>query len=331
MRYIISEYEPRLSIFAGNGASCIGDPVCFDLAFDAQLENYTTPLLPDNITAMVTIHAPNNVPQQPDFIGIPVKLLLENSSGLYKAKVCETDFFQYETYNGPHYTASLSMGNGIWSNVESASVEVAINEILAPNGNVIKCMPNNGNNNHERALSYRFGSQCTGSAIHNAASYSFARDYIELLPDNDLELIPGTNPGSFNRGAYLGIDPCIIPQAVGDNPNSLLSSALVEERSINTDFSQKYPLLLDVFPNPFEDEVNIEFHIPKDCVGRTSIVLYDIMGKEKSIVYLQENCLSGVHQTRFKTDNIPSGIYFCELKTCNNLRISRKLVKITNH
>lgn len=331
MRYIISEYEPRLNIFAGNGASCIGDPVCFDLVFDAQLENYTTPLLPDHITAMVTIHAPNNVPQQPDFKGIPVKLLLENSSGLYKAKVCETDFFQYETYNGSHYMASLSMGNGVWSNVESASVEVAVNETSTSNGHIINCLPININNGHERGLSYRFGLQCTGSAVHNAASYTFARDYIELLPDNDLELIPGTVSGSYNKGAYLGIDPCIIPQAVGDNPNNLLSSALVEERSINTDFSQKYPLLLDVFPNPFEDEVNIEFHIPKDCVGRTSIVLYDIMGKEKAIVYLQENCLSGVHQTRFKTDNIPSGIYFCELKTCNNLRISRKLVKITNH
>ncbi|HAD15084.1 MAG TPA: hypothetical protein DCF33_21890, partial [Saprospirales bacterium] len=331
MRYIISEYEPRLSIFAGNGASCIGDPVCFDLVFDAQLADYTTPLLPDNISALVAINAPSNIPQQPDFKYIPVKLLLENSSGLYKAKVCETDFFQYETYNWPHYTASLSLANGIWNNVESATIDVAVNEISTSNEHIIKCLPNNGNNNHERALSYRFGVQCTGSAVHSANTYTFARDYIELLPDNDLELIPGTGAGSFNRGAYLGIDPCIIPQAVGNSPNSLLSRVSVEERSTTSDSSQTYPLILDVFPNPFEDEVNIEFNIPKDCAGRTSIVLYDITGKEKAIVYLQENCPSGVHQTRFKTDHIPPGIYFCELKTCNNLRITRKLVKIKNH
>jgi hypothetical protein len=333
MRYIISEHEPRLSIFAENGASCIGDPVCFDLVFDAQLSNYSTPLLPDNVTAMVAINAPINSPQQPNFKYIPVKLLLENSSGLYKAKVCETDFFQFETHDGPHYTASLSMLNGIWSNVESASVEVAINEMTSSNdGHVIKCVPPlNINGAHERGLSYSFGLQCTGSAVHNTRAYTFARDYIELFPDYDLELIPGALAGSYNRGAYLGIDPCIIPQAVGDNPNSLQSGVSSEERNTRTDSSQAQPLLLEVFPNPFGDEVNIEFHIPIDCAGRTSIVLYDITGMERGIVFLQEDCLSGVHQTRFKTDHIPSGIYFCELKTCNNLRISRKLVKIINH
>ena len=333
MRYIISEQEPELSLFAENTFSCIGGEVCFETIFDAQLANYSTSLLPSSITATVAINAPNML-QQPSFKFIPVQLLLQNASGLYKGSVCEADFFQIETGHGPHYTISLSMPSGIWNNVESPTIEVAINPTPTSLGHEIECVPL-FNSVYQRGLSFRFGQQCDANKKHDFRSYTLARDYIELYPDmeNDFEIefIPSPIPGGNNRGAFFGINPCITQQMLEDAPVEDLTVISGEVRSLKVDTSAQSLLSMEVFPNPFGDEINVAFQIPTDCSGKTSITLFDITGKKIEVIHQQEHCVSGTYQLNYHAEQLTSGLYFCELRTCNNQRIIRKLVKISNH
>jgi hypothetical protein len=88
---------------------------------------------------------------------------------------------------------------------------------------------------------------------------------------------------------------------------------------------------MEVFPNPFGDEINVEFQIPTDCVGKTSITLFDLTGKKIEIIHQQEYCPSGTFQLTYHAEQLTSGLYFCELRTCNNQRIIRKVVKISNN
>ncbi|MBK6996538.1 MAG: T9SS type A sorting domain-containing protein [Lewinellaceae bacterium] len=85
---------------------------------------------------------------------------------------------------------------------------------------------------------------------------------------------------------------------------------------------------LSVFPNPFSDEININYQIPADCVGKTTISLFDVTGKVIEVLQQIENCLQGKYQFMYNAGKLPPGLYFYELKTCNNQRLVQKAVKI---
>jgi hypothetical protein len=99
-----------------------------------------------------------------------------------------------------------------------------------------------------------------------------------------------------------------------------------------------YPTLLDVkltdikhessyilfqnYPNPFNSSSNILFYLPAG--DNVSLKLYNILGQEISIL-LEDYLSAGYHTHLFNGGNIPSGIYYYQLRTSTGSKM-RKMV-----
>ena len=78
------------------------------------------------------------------------------------------------------------------------------------------------------------------------------------------------------------------------------------------------------YPNPFNPSTKIDFTLAS--AGRVTLKVYDILGSEVATL-LQENLPAGKHSTVFNAAGLPSGIYFCTLRS-NNVQITRKMTLI---
>ena len=83
---------------------------------------------------------------------------------------------------------------------------------------------------------------------------------------------------------------------------------------INIEYSEipKHFELFQNFPNPFNPTTNIKYQITKSEFVKLTI--FDITGKEISKL-VNENQNVGDYKVNFDADNLPSGIYFYQLKT----------------
>lgn len=89
--------------------------------------------------------------------------------------------------------------------------------------------------------------------------------------------------------------------------NNLITS--VEEQDPDI-FPNKFELKQN-YPNPFNPKTTIEFFIPRK--RRTVIKVFDLLGQ---IVYtlIDKEMEAGNHKIKFDASNLPSGIYFYQLK-----------------
>jgi hypothetical protein len=83
-------------------------------------------------------------------------------------------------------------------------------------------------------------------------------------------------------------------------------------------------LLFQNYPNPFNPSTNISYQIPKS--GFVSLILYSMLGERvKTLVNRFQN--EGKYSVRFDASDLPSGVYFYQLKTNQFLGV-RKLILI---
>jgi hypothetical protein len=80
-------------------------------------------------------------------------------------------------------------------------------------------------------------------------------------------------------------------------------------------------------PNPFHDETQIAFALPRR--GRTRVALYDIRGRLVATL-LDESLPPGIHTVRWDGHDMAghqaaAGIYFCRLQ-CGGLKAVRKII-----
>jgi beta-xylosidase len=68
------------------------------------------------------------------------------------------------------------------------------------------------------------------------------------------------------------------------------------------------------YPNPFNPETTIQFSIPKDSF--VTLRLFDLLGKVVEVL-LSEQLRAGNYRVSWNAQNLPSGIYFCQLKAGN--------------
>jgi len=332
IRYIISQAEPELWIAASNTYFCLNGWICFDLVLDAHLANYQTSLLPEKVTLSLAFHAPDNSPQQPDHIYTSVDLKLENSSGMYKGQFCEGGFFQSATTYDPYTIEATTTGVSydIWGYL-NADLEIDISDHDPAPPSITACLPF-ANGGIRKAVKFDYGLQCPSiglvSSDGGGNAVTTASDYIEFHPDGEIEIVPSTSPGN-NMGRLFVINPCIVPQLVGEDPETTQATPGIIVDRINTGLPEVLDAArLSVFPNPFSDEININYQIPADCVGKTTISLFDVTGKVIEVLQQIENCLQGKYQFMYNAGKLPPGLYFYELKTCNNQRLVQKAVKI---
>ena len=65
------------------------------------------------------------------------------------------------------------------------------------------------------------------------------------------------------------------------------------------------------YPNPFNPTTEISFKLP--IAGRTNLTVYDVLGKVVAVLVDDEMGV-GEHHITFEASNLPSGIYFYQLK-----------------
>lgn len=72
-----------------------------------------------------------------------------------------------------------------------------------------------------------------------------------------------------------------------------------------------------VFPNPFNQSVNIQFAI--EIAGEVNITLYDIMGRRVAGIFRDFACEYTLHSLTFNADHLSSGIYICQFGVSNKI------------
>jgi hypothetical protein len=80
--------------------------------------------------------------------------------------------------------------------------------------------------------------------------------------------------------------------------------------------------LFQNYPNPFNPSTTINYELPKSSEVRLSV--FDILGREVSVL-VNERREAGVHEVKFDSSNLASGVYFYRLQAGNFVQ-SKKLV-----
>ncbi|MDP2037568.1 MAG: T9SS type A sorting domain-containing protein [Ignavibacteria bacterium] len=87
--------------------------------------------------------------------------------------------------------------------------------------------------------------------------------------------------------------------------------------------------LLQNYPNPFNPETTIEYSIPTEAhrgefIQRVTLKVYDVLGRYITTLVNEEKS-AGYYKATFNGINLPSGVYFYQLKTGNFIE-TKKLV-----
>lgn len=105
------------------------------------------------------------------------------------------------------------------------------------------------------------------------------------------------NPSNNNNGESFGLFAVLNDGSVVGLPVSTLSN-VIDNNFINKIFAN--------YPNPFNDETNINFNVER--AGRVTINLYDLRGMKLMTIF--DDILSaGEHKIRFSGKSLSSGTY----------------------
>jgi hypothetical protein len=86
-----------------------------------------------------------------------------------------------------------------------------------------------------------------------------------------------------------------------------ISSVQDEEEYIPEKF-----ILQQSYPNPFNPSATIAYQIPE--LSLVTIKVYDLLGREV-VTLVDEFKPAGKYETEFNAANLPSGVYFYQLKS----------------
>jgi hypothetical protein len=139
-----------------------------------------------------------------------------------------------------------------------------------------------------------------------------SQDFQNINPGDSITVYYGMALGSTFEEVNNGLDSALIRY------NTYITSVLKGNES----FSPLYFKLNQNYPNPFNPSTIISFSLPVQ--EKVSLKVYNILGMEV-VILLNEVKTAGNHSIRFDARNLPSGIYFYELRT-GNFRDVRKMI-----
>ena len=121
-------------------------------------------------------------------------------------------------------------------------------------------------------------------------------------------------PSPFTAGK----NPC---QLEGEYPISTLWNSTCDPNlSLNNISLPLYFKINNIYPNPFNPVLNIDFEINQ--AGLVKVEISDITGAIVNIVY-DGYMTMGKHQKSWNSENLPSGVYFVSLQAGGNSLTSK--------
>jgi photosystem II stability/assembly factor-like uncharacterized protein len=138
---------------------------------------------------------------------------------------------------------------------------------------------------------------------------------------NSTNIIKTTNSGSlwFNLENSFGStlkSVCFVNDltgwAVGENGVIVKTTTggITSVSSVGSVIPDRYSLSQN-YPNPFNPSTTIRFDVRTS--GNVSLKVFDVLGKEVEVI-VNEYLKSGRYSVQFNGDNLPSGVYYYELR-----------------
>ena len=154
------------------------------------------------------------------------------------------------------------------------------------------------------------------------AQYNSGSDGPVTITSQDFQNI---NPGDSIIVYYgMALGPSFAAVKSGlDSALGRYNGTLITGNKENESFSPLSYKLNQNYPNPFNPTTTISFSIPVQ--EKVSLKVYNILGMEVSTL-LNEVQPAGNYSIRFDAKNLPSGIYFYELSTCNFRNVKKMIL-----
>lgn len=238
---------------------------------------------------------PYNIPPGViDWISYDALYDLNSSSGFADALTAMINS-DNNTYFGVHVSAIRSAFNsrGIY---EAVSLYIDGPDALGfkENGTWI-AHPSGGNNGYNYQWQYRTAGTTNWTTVGTSQTYT------RTMYDSDFELrCTATSIYGLNATDYFYVqyrNGTHIPKVTED------STSINTAKSIN---------IFQNYPNPFNPTTTIEYFLPSK--QHVLIKVFDALGREVNIL-VNQNQLPGSHKVTFDASNLPSGIYYFELRT----------------
>jgi GH18 family chitinase len=122
--------------------------------------------------------------------------------------------------------------------------------------------------------------------------------------------IPGAYINNLNQARHPGLANDHLLQAVKKTRLNLLNSTvgIKNESLLPVEF-----LLHQNYPNPFNSLTTINYSVPEGIRYTMSLRIIDLLGREVAIL-VNEKKSAGSYQVQWNASNMPSGVYFYQLK-----------------
>jgi len=175
--------------------------------------------------------------------------------------------------------------------------------------------------------SYSYVNVSQIDTIYKWGLYSIRKTYQQITPGplhiTNIKLTEGIGMESIMTGLPLyGISSvqilkgCVINGIVyGD---TTLTNIKEEEHSFKTNYQ-----LCQNYPNPFNPSTKISYQLPK--AGNITLKVFDVLGKEVTTL-VNEYKNIGRYEIEFNANNLPSGVYFYQLKAGNFVQTKKMIL-----
>ncbi len=160
------------------------------------------------------------------------------------------------------------------------------------------------------------------------AQYRFLRDLIERVDNVPDGLGAGISYWAPEFVAVAGVGSVWENATLFDDSGELLPAIQAFRERVNV--SNEQPEIndvipsLNVFPNPFLKDLHFSFE--QSVAGAVSVVIYDVLGRERQAVLEDRWLPAGKHQLEADVSDLPAGLYFGAIQSKNG-RLTVPVIK----
>jgi hypothetical protein len=142
------------------------------------------------------------------------------------------------------------------------------------------------------------------------------KDTVWIAPGNEFWMVQ----------EHVPTNHVVLPPLFGIDPISIPGLFTRDPRVVSAEDEEFIPLELSLeqnYPNPFNPSTSIQYTISN--MQFVSLIVYDILGNEVAILVNSEKP-SGVYEVEWNASNVPSGVYFYQIRTGSFVQTKKMLL-----
>jgi hypothetical protein len=175
----------------------------------------------------------------------------------------------------------------------------------------------------EKVLVWGFNDSTSGAKFMAVANFFPSQQTVSAVPwlgdgdwyniwDQSIFTVSGGSVPSLTIPAYTALCYSNLPDSI-----------LLDVRERVAEIPESFGLGQN-YPNPFNPSTTIQFTIPEGTYGRTTLRVYDLLGREVATL-VNERQAPGTYTVAFNADELPSGVYLYSLQA-GGMRETRKMI-----